>query len=131
MPASAIAHGLRRVGAGTRRAVSRLGFAARFAFAVLTHSPEGIRRLRLTLREIYFSGVLSLVIILVSGLFVGMVLGLQGYDTLQRFGSEARAFFSKTGADSGCVSPMTTGMPGLMMPAFSPAISGRVSPSRF
>ena len=87
MPASAIAHGLRRVGAGTRRAVSRLGFAARFAFAVLTHSPEGIRRLRLTLREIYFSGVLSLVIILVSGLFVGMVLALQGYDVLQRYGA--------------------------------------------
>ena len=75
------------VGAGTRRAVSRLGFAARFAFAVLTHSPEGIRRLRLTLREIYFSGVLSLVIILVSGLFVGMVLALQGYDVLQRYGA--------------------------------------------
>jgi phospholipid/cholesterol/gamma-HCH transport system permease protein len=87
VPASAIAHGLRRVGAGTRRAVSRLGFAARFAFAVLTHSPEGIRRLRLTLREIYFSGVLSLVIILVSGLFVGMVLALQGYDVLQRYGA--------------------------------------------
>ena len=87
MPASAIAHGLRRVGAGTRRAVSRLGFAARFAFAVLTQSPEGIRRLRLTLREIYFSGVLSLVIILVSGLFVGMVLALQGYDVLQRYGA--------------------------------------------
>jgi phospholipid/cholesterol/gamma-HCH transport system permease protein len=31
--------------------------------------------------------VLSLLIILVSGLFVGMVLGLQGYETLQRYGS--------------------------------------------
>ena len=41
----------------------------------------------LTIREIYFAGVLSLVIILVSGLFVGMVLGLQGYDTLVRYGS--------------------------------------------
>jgi phospholipid/cholesterol/gamma-HCH transport system permease protein len=87
VPASAIADGLRRVGAGTRRAVTRLGFSARFAFAVLTHSLEGIRRLRLTLREIYFSGVLSLVIILVSGLFVGMVLALQGYDVLQRYGA--------------------------------------------
>ena len=45
------------------------------------------RRLSLTLREIYFSGVLSLVIILVSGLFVGMVLALQGYDVLQRYGA--------------------------------------------
>jgi phospholipid/cholesterol/gamma-HCH transport system permease protein len=41
----------------------------------------------LLLREIWFSGVLSLIIIMVSGLFVGLVLGLQGYETLQRFGS--------------------------------------------
>jgi len=87
MPASAIADGLRRVGAGTRRAISRLGFAARFTVAVFAHSAEGIRRIRLTLREIYFAGALSLVIILVSGLFVGMVLALQGYDILQRYGA--------------------------------------------
>ena len=41
----------------------------------------------LIIKEIYFSGVRSLVIIAVSGWFVGMVLGLQGYNTLQRFGS--------------------------------------------
>ena len=63
------------VAAGLRRALLRRGAAA-------------TRRARsggctLTLREIYFSGVLSLVIILVSGLFVGMVLALQGYDVLQ------------------------------------------------
>ncbi len=39
------------------------------------------------MREIYFAGVLSLIIIVVSGLFVGMVLGLQGYETLQKYGS--------------------------------------------
>ena len=65
----------------------RLGFASRFFVAILTHSGTVLRRPQLLLREIYFSGVLSLVIILVSGLFVGMVLGLQGYDTLQRYGS--------------------------------------------
>lgn len=65
----------------------RLGFAARFFVAILRHSGMALRRLHLTLREIYFTGVLSLIIILVSGLFVGMVLGLQGYDTLQRFGA--------------------------------------------
>jgi phospholipid/cholesterol/gamma-HCH transport system permease protein len=43
--------------------------------------------LHLTVREIYFSGVLSLVIILMSGLFVGMVLALQGYEVLQRYGN--------------------------------------------
>src|SRR4029078_7371838 len=39
------------------------------------------------MREVYFSGVLSLIIIIVSGLFVGMVLGLQGYETLQKYGA--------------------------------------------
>lgn len=46
-----------------------------------------IKRPRLITKEIFFSGVLSLLIIGVSGWFVGMVLGLQGYNTLQRFGS--------------------------------------------
>ena len=87
MQADAVAGALRKLGAGTLSAVQRLGFAARFSVAVLTHLPGGFRRLRLTLREIYFSGVLSLVIILVSGLFVGMVLALQGYDVLSRYGA--------------------------------------------
>ena len=65
----------------------KIGFAARFFLAVLWQSGTAFRRFGLIIREVYFSGVLSLVIILVSGLFVGMVLGLQGYDTLQRFGA--------------------------------------------
>jgi phospholipid/cholesterol/gamma-HCH transport system permease protein len=65
----------------------RLGFACRFLWLMLLESAPSFRRFHLTIREIYFSGVLSLVIILVSGLFVGMVLGLQGYDTLVRYGS--------------------------------------------
>jgi phospholipid/cholesterol/gamma-HCH transport system permease protein len=64
-----------------------LGFASRFFVAVLRHTPAAFLRAPLTLREIYFAGVLSLVIILMSGLFVGMVLGLQGYDILSRYGS--------------------------------------------
>jgi len=56
---------------------------------MLLHSGTAFRRFGLTIRELYFTGVLSLIIILVSGLFVGMVLGLQGYETLQRFGSES------------------------------------------
>lgn len=65
----------------------RLGFATRFFFMLLVYSGQSFTRLHLTIREIYFSGVLSLLIILVSGLFVGLVLGLQGYETLQRYGS--------------------------------------------
>jgi len=65
----------------------RLGFACRFLWFTLKESGPSFRRFHLTIREIYFTGVLSLIIILVSGLFVGMVLGLQGYDTLVRYGS--------------------------------------------
>ena len=73
-------------GAVTSR-IWRLGFASRFFGYMLLHSGSALRRFQLTAREIYFAGVLSLIIILVSGLFVGMVLGLQGYETLQRYGS--------------------------------------------
>ena len=78
---------LRKLGHATVERVWRLGFAARFFWVVLLYSGASFRRLPLTLREIYFSGVLSLIIILVSGLFVGLVLGLQGFEILQRFGS--------------------------------------------
>ena len=67
--------------------LQRLGFAARFFVMVLVGSGQSFRRLHLTIREIYFSGFQSLLIIVVSGLFIGMVLGMQGYETLQRYGS--------------------------------------------
>ncbi len=79
---------VRRLGAATIDGVTRLGYATRFFVAVVAHTPAAFRRLHLTLREIYFSGVLSLIIILVSGLFVGMVLALQGYDVLTRYGAD-------------------------------------------
>jgi phospholipid/cholesterol/gamma-HCH transport system permease protein len=76
------------LGAWTIAAVRRGGERARFLSLVLAHSGPALRRARLTMREIYFSGVMSLVIILVSGLFVGMVLGLQGFETLQKYGAQ-------------------------------------------
>src|SRR5688572_15483121 len=69
--------------------VWRLGYASRFFGLTLASSGTSLRRLRLVIRELYFTGVLSLIIIIVSGLFVGMVLGLQGYHTLQTYGSES------------------------------------------
>lgn len=78
---------LRKLGHVMVERIWRLGFATRFMAAVIFYSGASFRRFPLTLREVYVSGVLSLLIILVSGLFVGMVLGLQGYETLQRFGS--------------------------------------------
>ncbi len=67
----------------------KLGFASRFLVALLRHSPMAFIRFRLTMREIWFAGVLSVLIIAVSGLFIGMVLALQGYDTLVRFGASS------------------------------------------
>jgi phospholipid/cholesterol/gamma-HCH transport system permease protein len=83
-----VANGLRRLGGWAFTAVTRLGYAARFFVAVILHTPAAFRRMHLTLREIYFSGVLSLIIILVSGMFVGMVLALQGFDVLDRYGAD-------------------------------------------
>ena len=51
----------------------RFGSAARFFAYTLIYSGESLRRPFLVIREIYFTGVLSLIIILVSAFFVGMV----------------------------------------------------------
>jgi phospholipid/cholesterol/gamma-HCH transport system permease protein len=83
-----LGNGLRGVGHSVINGVWRLGYASRFFAMTLLLSGTSFRRFQLTIRELYFSGVLSLIIILVSGLFVGMVLGMQGYETLQRYGSE-------------------------------------------
>ncbi len=82
-----IANTLRSIGNRVTDRIWRLGFAARFFIYSLACSGESFRRFHLVIKEIYFTGVLSLIIILVSALFVGMVLGLQGYNTLQKYGS--------------------------------------------
>jgi phospholipid/cholesterol/gamma-HCH transport system permease protein len=78
---------LQALGRRVTNGLWHLGFASRFLVAIIMHSGMALRRFPLTIREIYFTGVLSLIVIVVSGLFVGMVLALQGYETLQRFGS--------------------------------------------
>ncbi|MEA3157820.1 MAG: phospholipid/cholesterol/gamma-HCH transport system permease protein, partial [Betaproteobacteria bacterium] len=80
---------IRSIGHHTVDAVRRFGYASRFLALTIAGSGASFRRLRLLIRELYFTGVLSLIIVLVSGLFVGMVLGLQGYHTLQTYGSES------------------------------------------
>ena len=83
----ALMDGIRHVGRLSIDGIWRLGVAMRFFGLVLIHSGQAFRKPRLLMREIYFSGMLSVIIIAVSGLFVGMVLGLQGFEILQRFGS--------------------------------------------
>jgi phospholipid/cholesterol/gamma-HCH transport system permease protein len=59
-----------------------------FLLHILAGVPGLFLRFSLVIQQVYSVGVLSLLIILVSGLFVGMVLGLQGYNTLVDFGAE-------------------------------------------
>jgi phospholipid/cholesterol/gamma-HCH transport system permease protein len=66
----------------------QIGYAARVFLTILRASAGLWRRPRLITDQIHFVGNYSLVIIAVSGLFVGFVLGLQGYYTLSRYGSE-------------------------------------------
>lgn len=82
--------GLRRLGEATLAAAARLGRGAMFLAQALGGLPELLLRPSLLFAQIYSVGVLSLLIIVVSGLFVGMVLGLQGYYTLVDFGADER-----------------------------------------
>lgn len=66
----------------------RLGRGHIFLAQVLIALPGLITQLRLVVVQVWSTGVLSLLIIVVSGTFVGMVLGLQGYNTLVAFGAE-------------------------------------------
>lgn len=65
-----------------------LGSVVRFLLRMLAVTPGALLRFDLIVQQIFNSGALSLVIIMLAGLFVGMVLGLQGFTLLQRFGSE-------------------------------------------
>jgi phospholipid/cholesterol/gamma-HCH transport system permease protein len=76
------------LGRGTTRFVLSLGEAAGFTSQIVASLFRTPLRVRRILDEIYGIGVLSLSIILLSGLVVGLVLGLQGYTTLVRFGAE-------------------------------------------
>lgn len=80
---------VRGVGHRVVDSVWRLGVAARFLSLTLLQSGMSFRRFQLIVKEMFSSGVMSLIIIGVAGLFVGMVLGLQGYETLKRYGSES------------------------------------------
>ncbi len=79
---------LRRLGRSGLSYFERLGRAHIFLLYVLAGFPDLVLRFRLVIVQVWSVGVLSLVIIVVSGLFVGMVLGLQGYNTLVDFGAE-------------------------------------------
>ena len=75
------------VGFAVREQLASLGHATRLFFKLLAMTGSALKRFGLVRDQIFFLGNYSLAIISVSGLFVGFVLGLQGYYTLQRFGA--------------------------------------------
>ena len=86
---NAVLGALRAVGAATRRVLEDLGWGLRLFLRLLLLLPGALRRPRLVVQQVYFLGNDSLLIIAVSGLFVGFVLGLQGYYTLSRYGASS------------------------------------------
>ncbi len=64
-----------------------LGRSLFFLFSILVSLPKSLLKPGLISRQLYMLGVLSLIIIVISGVFIGMVLALQGYRTLSRFGA--------------------------------------------
>ncbi len=79
---------LRRIGRMTLAMLRRLGRATVFLYEILLGTWYLVPRFSLIVQQVFNVGVLTLLIILVSGLFVGMVLALQGYNTLVNFGAE-------------------------------------------
>ena len=69
-------------------ALGGLGDISLFLMRLIVVAPRALLRFDLIAKQVFNSGGLSLVIIMLSGLFVGMVLGLQGFELLRRFGSE-------------------------------------------
>jgi phospholipid/cholesterol/gamma-HCH transport system permease protein len=75
------------VGGGARDYVESISVSARTFLTMLGLSPGLLRRPRLLVEQLHVIGNYSLLIIILSGLFVGMVLGLQGYYTLNKYGA--------------------------------------------
>ena len=79
---------IQTLGKSTRGSFTKLGRATFFLVQTIAGVADLLPRPRLLLNQLYSVGVLSFLIISISGLFVGMVLGLQGFYILSDFGAE-------------------------------------------
>jgi phospholipid/cholesterol/gamma-HCH transport system permease protein len=79
---------LQRLGNSALELLGVLGRASRIWWVAIWGWPDWRNGPGLLVRQLYFVGVYSLIIIIVSGLFIGMVLALQGYTVLVRFGAD-------------------------------------------
>ena len=86
-PLNAPLNALAAVGRAVLDRVARFGRAHLLLLGMLAGMPSLLPRPQLLLMQLFAIGVLSVLIVVVSGLFVGMVLGLQGYYVLSQFGA--------------------------------------------
>ena len=77
-----------RLGRATIEKCQVCGRASLMLYGALVCKPQPMKMLPLLIKQLYSVGVLSMAIILVSGLFIGMVLSLQGYLVLAGYGAE-------------------------------------------
>lgn len=83
-----IVESIRRLGASALSKLQSIGAAGIFLWQALVAVPQPRTSFPLLIKQLYAVGVLSFAIIIVSGLFIGLVLGLQGYNILITYGSE-------------------------------------------
>jgi len=86
--ANLLGHLIRTLGQSAIVIIPDMGRASLFLVDVLAGCSQLLTRFYLVIQQIFSVGVLTLLIIIVSGVFVGMVLALQGYNTLVKFGAE-------------------------------------------
>ncbi len=82
--------GIARLGHRGVNMIQILGASGQFLLRVLCRKPDMVRLWPSLRLQLHFVGVLSCLIIIVSGLFIGMVVGLQGYSTLEKFGASSQ-----------------------------------------
>jgi phospholipid/cholesterol/gamma-HCH transport system permease protein len=83
-----VINSLQELGQSIIRSISGLGRAIIILISALLHVPNVRKGFPLLVKQLYSVGVLSLMIVIVSGLFIGMVLSLQGYTILVGYGAE-------------------------------------------
>ncbi len=79
---------LARIGRKTLNRFAAMGRATHMLIGALFNVPNPVKGFPLLVKQLYMVGFLSLVIVMVSGLFIGMVLALQGYTVLVDYGAE-------------------------------------------
>lgn len=79
---------IEKTGAWFIELIIKIGKAGLLIKSIITKNISIKKNIRAYIKQIYFIGVLSLGIIIISGLFIGMVVGIQGYYILKNYGAE-------------------------------------------